>query len=193
MMKKALTTYEIASYCDVSPRTISQLINDGKIKAYQTPGNHSRVKRQDFLEFLKKYNIPIPKELESIDTIEGKKILIVDDDKNMARSIKRILTLKGGFELELAFDGFDAGRKVVYFNPDVVILDIKMPGMDGYEVTKRIKEIPENAHVKIIAISAFFEQEGKNKIIALGADVCLDKPFSKEKLLQAIVEISGDG
>ena len=65
--------------------------------------------------------------------------------------------------------------------------------MSTHSHMEGIKEIPENAHVKIIAISAFFEQEGKNKIIALGADVCLDKPFSKEKLLQAIVEISGDG
>ena len=190
MNKKALTTYEIAKYCDVTPRTITQWISEGKIVAYRTPGNHSRVKREDFLNFLKKYNMPIPKEFEETGADEGKKkILIVDDDKNVARSIERILKLKGGYTLELAFDGFDAGRKVVIFKPDLVILDIKMPGMDGYNVAKRIKQIPEIFHTKIIAISAFFEQEGKDKICSLGADACMDKPFSPEELLQKIKEV----
>ena len=190
MKKKALTTYDIAKYCDIAPRTAIQWINEGKIKAYRTLGNHSRVKIQDFLKFLKENNIPIPKELESIDAKdEKKKILIVDDDKNMALTIERTLKLKGKYKLELAFNGFDAGRKVIDLKPDLVILDIRMPGMDGYEVTKRIKDIPELFHTKIIAISAFFEQDGKEKVMSLGADACLDKPFDKEKLLNVIKEM----
>lgn len=191
MIKKAFTTSEIAQYCQVTPRTVVQWIHDGKINAYRTPGNHSRVKKQDFLEFLKKYKIPIPRELESVHAKGRKKILIVDDDKNMAKSIERILKIKKRYELQLAFDGFDAGRKVVYFQPDLVILDIKMPGMDGYEVAKRIKQLPETAHTKIIAISAFFKQEGKKKILSLGADACLDKPFSREELVDEIKNILG--
>ena len=190
MKKKALTTYDIAKYCDIAPRTAIQWINEGKIKAYRTLGNHSRVKIQDFLKFLKENNIPIPKELESIDAKdEKKKILIVDDDKNMALTIERTLKLKGKYKLELAFNGFDAGRKVIDLKPDLVILDIRMPGMDGYEVTKRIKDLPELFHTKIIAISAFFEQDGKEKVMSLGADACLDKPFDKEKLLNVIKEM----
>lgn len=190
MDEKALTTREIARYCDVTPRTVIQWIGDGKIVAYRTPGNHSRVKRKDFLKFLKNYNMPVPKELEGINGGSGrKKILIVDDDKNMARSIKRVLTLKEDYELEMAFDGFDAGRKVVMFQPDLVILDIKMPGLNGYDVAKKIKEMPEISNTKIIAISAFFEQEGKDKILSLGAEACLDKPFSQEVLLQAIKDV----
>ena len=187
MNKKALTTYEIAKYCDVTPRTVVQWISEGKIKAYRTPGNHSRVKIENFLKFLGTYNIPIPHDFNAlIESTGKKKILIVDDDKNMALSIQRAFTLKGEYELELAFDGFDAGRKVVIFNPDLVILDIKMPGMDGYAVAKRIKEIPETSSAKIIAISAFFDDEGKKRITSLGADACLDKPFSQEELLEKI-------
>lgn len=192
-MKKTLTTYDIAKYCDISPRTAVQWINEGKIKAYRTPGNHSRVEIADFLVFLKEYNMPIPQEFESIAfQNRKKKILIVDDDKNMALTIERTLKLKKKYELELAFDGFDAGRKVFEFKPDLVILDIRMPGMDGYEVTKRIKAIPELKHTKIIAISAFFEQEGKEKILSLGADICLDKPFNKESLLREIKKLLGE-
>ena len=193
MNKKALTTYDIAKYCDVAPRTAIQWINEGKIKAYRTPGNHSRVKIEDFLRFIKKYNIPVPKELAPTDSLnKSKKILVVDDDKNMALTIERLLILKGEYEIELAFNGFDAGRKVVYFNPNLVILDIKMPGMDGYEVTKIIKSIPELAHTKIIAISAFFGQKGKEKVLSLGADSCLDKPFDSEKLIKEIEYLIGE-
>jgi len=190
LVKKALTTYDIAKYCDVSPRTAIQWISEGKIKAYKTPGNHSRVKVQDFLIFLKEYNIPIPKELAEIRIKnEKKKVLIVDDDKNMALTIDRTLKLKNKYEIELAFDGFNAGRKVFEFQPDLVILDIRMPGMDGYEVTKRIKDIPKLSNTKIIAISAFFEEEGKEKIMSLGADSCLDKPFNKEVLIGEIEKL----
>ena len=187
MKKNALTTSDIAEYCDVSPRTAVQWISEGKIKAYRTPGNHSRVKIEDFLTFLKNYNIPIPKEFISTDSQDNKKrILIVDDDKDMALTIERTLKLQSKYDIDLAFDGFDAGRKVIEFKPDLVILDIRMPGMDGYAVTKRIKDIPELLHTKIIAISAFFEEEGREKILSLGANVCLDKPFNKEDLLNGV-------
>ncbi|HBG61979.1 MAG TPA: hypothetical protein DDX37_09145 [Candidatus Omnitrophica bacterium] len=192
MKRKTLTSYDIAEYCDIAPRTAVQWISEGKIKAYRTPGNHFRVKMEDFILFLKEYNIPIPEELEPLDIKnKKKKILIVDDDKNMALTIERTLKLKGRYNLELALDGFDAGRKVVEFKPDLVILDIRMPGMDGYAVTKRIKSIPELSCMKIIAISAFFEQDGKEKILLLGADTCLDKPFDKEKLLGEIKKLLG--
>ncbi len=187
MNKDILTTYDIAKYCKVSPRTVVQWIGKGMINAYRTPGNHSRVKVHDFLAFLKKYNMPVSKELEIFQEKDRKKkILIVDDDRNMALSIERILVLEGKYQLELAFDGFDAGRKVFEFKPDLVILDIRMPGMNGYEVAKRIKEISELESTKIIAISAFFEEEGKDKIMSIGVDTCLDKPYSQEVLLNAI-------
>ena len=182
-----LTTGKIAEYCHVTYPAVLKWIVSGKLKAYRTPGKHSRVKPEDFITFLKEYNMPIPKELELLEHKNGrKKILIVDDDKNMTRSIERTLNLKGEYALELAFDGFDAGRRVAEFKPDLVILDIRMPGLDGYEVTKRIKDIPELSHTKIIAISAFFEEEGKDRVIALGADVCLDKPFETEQLVSEI-------
>lgn len=187
MRMEPLTTGQVAGYCYVTYRAVLKWIVAGKLKAYRTPGQHSRVEVKDFLHFLKEYNMPIPDEF----TMSGsrKKILIVDDDKNMARSIKRILASKEHFELEMAFDGFDAGRKIMELKSDLVILDIKMPGMDGHEVTKKIREIKELSHTKIIAISAIFNQEGKDKVISLGADACLDKPFSEEALLQVVEEL----
>jgi len=186
MKKNALTTYEIAKYCDVAPRTVNQWIKEGKMEAFRTPGKHSRVRIENFLRFLEEYNIPIPQEFKTKNSDAVPKILIVDDDKNMAKSIRRLLALKKNYDLEVAFDGFDAGRKIAVFNPDLVILDIKMPGMDGFEVARRIKQTAETSHTQIIAISAFFNQKEKKEMLSIGAKVCFDKPLDQEKLLEEI-------
>jgi excisionase family DNA binding protein len=187
MNRHPLTTGEVAAYCHVTYRTVLTWIESGKLKAYRTPGNHSRIDPQDFLTFLKEYRMPVPDTFHSQQS-GNKKVLVVDDDKNMANSIQRVLRNTGNFEIEIAYNGFDAGRKFISFDPDLVILDIRMPGMDGYEVAKNIKETSPNP-IKIIAISAFFEQEVKNKIMKCGADICLDKPFNSDALTKAIKEL----
>ena len=108
MNKKALTTYAIADHCQVTPRTVIQWINEGKLKAYRTPGNHSRVQMEDFLNFLKKYNMPLP--VEVIPKTNKKRVLIVDDDKSMVDVIHRILKREKIYDLEVAYDGFEAGE-----------------------------------------------------------------------------------
>ena len=114
------------------------------------------------------------------------KILIVDDDKNTVSSLRRILRTKDGFEVDVAYDGFDAGRKLLEFRPDIVLLDIKMPNLDGYEVTRRIKQNPLTKNVKIIAISGFLHQEGTEKIASLGVGAWLAKPFNPQALMDQI-------
>ncbi len=189
MNQKSLTSGKIAGLCDVSYRSVLKWIEEGKLKAYQTPGGHNRVNVQDLINFLKRYNMPVPDQLRG--SKEKSRILIVDDDKNMVKSIRRALRVTKKFEIETAFNGFDAGRKIYEFRPDLVILDIRMPGMDGYEVTKQIKQEEFGENIRIIAISAFFESEGKGKIRKLGADICIDKPFDNQRLLEAIDELVG--
>jgi two-component system response regulator VicR len=84
--EKPLTTGEIADLCHVHLRTVLQWIHDGKLKSYRTPGNHSRVKVDDYIIFLKQYNMPIPDSLSSRGNT--RKVLIVDDDANMVSSLK---------------------------------------------------------------------------------------------------------
>jgi two-component system response regulator VicR len=186
-----LTTGAIADYCHVTYVAVLKWISSGKLKAYRTPGKHCRVNQEDFLAFLKEYHMPIPEELEAQSQQNGKKkVLIIDDDKNMVSAINRILrSANGKYEVACAFDGFDAGRKVYDFHPDIMLLDIRMPGIDGYEVIKRIKQETANRHIKIIAMSAYFKEDGKKKVVSLGAAACLDKPFESKELLAKIEEL----
>lgn len=184
MAREPLTTGEMAKYCHVTHRTVLNWIEEGKIKAFTTPGGHYRVQPEDFLEFLKCFGMPVPEDFE--EPGKTKRILVVDDDRGMVSAMRRALHLEKDYEIEVAFDGFDAGRQLLEFRPDLIILDIRMPGMDGYEVTRRLRSTKQGRDLKIIAASAYFKQEGKNKVQELGADACLDKPFDVAELLALI-------
>ncbi|MBF0386409.1 MAG: response regulator [Candidatus Omnitrophica bacterium] len=182
--EKPLTTGEVADLTHVHLRTVLQWIHDGKLKAYRTPGNHSRIQVLDFIDFLKTYNMPIPEFL----SLRGstRKILIVDDDANMVSSLKRLFKKDSSFEVDVAYDGFEAGIKLLLFKPDIVILDMRMPGMNGYEVAQKVKRSPNCVHTAIIGVSAYFEEADKRRLLEIGVEACVDKPFNSEALLAQV-------
>ncbi len=192
MQKTSLTTRQIAEYCQVTQRTAVQWINDGKLKFFRTLGQHIRVNRADFLEFLKVHQMPIPEELTaSVETNGKKKILIVDDDKGMVDAIQRLLKRENKYDLEVAYDGFEAGQKFITHKPDLVILDIRMPRVDGYKLCSAIRNNPENKNVKILVISGLMGVKDKDKIMKLGADDYLPKPFDNKELKIKIASLLG--
>ncbi len=180
MKKELLTTGEVAQYCHVTYRAVLKWIVEGKLKAYRTPGQHSRVAVNDFLDFLEKFHMPIPAGLERIT--QKNKILIVDDDQKIAHLVRAALEIDSRYQLDVAYDGFSAGQKFSAFHPDLVVLDIMMPGLNGYEVCANIRKDPANKDVKIIAVSGSFATESEEKILKVGADMCLAKPFDIEQL-----------
>lgn len=187
--KRTLTTYDVAEYCQVSPRTAVQWINEGKLKAYRTPGNHSRVSVDDFVDFLKEYNMPVPEELSTEFFSAKKRILIVDDEPDMVDALERFFKREKIYDLKTAYDGFEAGQKFSVFKPDLIILDLRMPGVNGYKLCANIRNDPANAKVKIIIISgASDEIEAIDK---LGANAYLAKPFKTETLKEKVEALLG--
>ncbi len=184
-----LTTGEVAEYCHVTHRAVLKWIVSGKLRAYRTPGKHSRVEVKDFIDFLAKYNMPVPEHFRLNG--QKKKILIVDDDEEMVNTLKRILKGDEHFEVEGAYDGFDAGRKFSDFRPDLVTLDIKMPGVDGYQVCSYIRKDLVNKDVKILVVSGVLDDAEAKKIMALGADDYLGKPFDLEVFQAKITKLLG--
>jgi len=176
---KTYTTFDISKICDVYPTTVANWIDERKLKAFTTPGGHRRVSADDLKKFLEKYKIPFPAELFSNDK---KKVLVVDDDKAVLKVISRILTKSKNYEIYSTTDGFHAGHLFSEIKPGIIILDIKLPGIDGFEVCRRIREKDKN--VKIIAITGYDSEETRKKIMASGANVYLSKPFKAEELLK---------
>lgn len=116
-------------------------------------------------------------------TIKGVKILLVDDEPHILQFLEMGL-VNEGYEVKTAPDGLAALEAVEKFAPHVIILDVMMPEMDGFEVCKRIKETAE--HIAVIMLTAKDEVRDRVKGLTLGADDYLVKPFSFDELLARI-------
>ena len=113
---------------------------------------------------------------------ENQKILIVDDDSHIAELVDLYLT-KEFFKTRIVYDGIEAVKAFYEFSPDLVLLDLMLPGMDGYEVCKRIKQ---SSNVPIIMLSAKGETFDKVLGLELGADDYIQKPFENKELVARV-------
>ncbi|OUS18965.1 response regulator [Nonlabens dokdonensis] len=114
-----------------------------------------------------------------------KKILIVDDEPNIVMSLEYAFQ-KQGYHVFIARDGSEALVIMEREHPDVVILDVMMPQVDGYETIKIIKENPAFAKARVIFLSAKSKAADIEKGLSLGADQYFTKPFSVKKLIAAV-------
>jgi len=179
MSMDILTVSQASKYCRVSPKTIINWIEAGHIKSYKTVGGHRRIKKEDLDRFLTERGMK-------------KKILVVDDDKIIVETIVQSLEEdEYGYELISASDGFEAGIQVSHFKPDLIILDIMMPDINGYEVCKRIKMDPETKDTKIVVLSAYLDEEGYGKMKEYGADACFSKPLPLPQLKEEVAKLLG--
>lgn len=182
---RTLTTGDIATFCDVNQRTVIRWLDKGVLKGFKLPGRgNNRVKIDDFIHFLKQNGMPIPAEF----ALEGQpKVLVVDDELAVASAIRR--TLKPlSLQIEIANGGFEAGSQLMLIRPDLMTLDLSMPGMNGFDVIRFVRNTEEIAHTRILVISALDETE-LNKAIRLGANGALCKPFDNDTLRQAVADL----
>ena len=186
-MEDVLTVFKASQYCNVSPKTIINWIESGHIKAYKTVGGHRRINMTDLEAFMKKQGIPIP-DKAPLET--KKKILVVDDDPIIVETIVQSLE-EDEFDYEVisASDGFEAGLQVNHFEPDLLILDIMMPDIKGYEVCKKIKDNPDTHNTKIIVLSAYLDEEKFKKMKDNGADACFSKPLPLPQLKDEVARL----
>ena len=188
-MDDILTVFKASKYCKVSPKTIINWIEAGHIKAYKTVGGHRRISQADLETFMRKQGIPIPDE----DVDEGRKrILVVDDDPIIVETIVQALE-EDEFDYEVisASDGFEAGIQVSHFKPHLLILDIMMPDIKGYDVCKKIKTDDETKNTKIIVLSAYLDEEKFKQMKDNGADICFSKPLPLSQLRAEVAQLLG--
>jgi DNA-binding response OmpR family regulator len=113
------------------------------------------------------------------------RVLIVDDDPVIVRLLQINFRLEG-YEVDTASRGEDALEKVRANRPDVVILDVMMPGIDGWEVCRQLKETPAVRHIPVIFLSARAQDEDRQRGYALGVDEYVTKPFDPAHLVELV-------
>ena len=116
------------------------------------------------------------------------RILIIDDEPNIVLALE-LLMKKEGYEVRIVADGERAVQAATEFHPHLILLDIMMPGMDGYEVCQRIRTDALLKDVSIIMLTAKGREVEKEKGLALGADLYITKPFSTRQLVATVKEI----
>ena len=116
-----------------------------------------------------------------------KRILVVEDTWHNRRILRDLLT-RAGFEVLEAVNGEEGVAQAELHRPDLILMDIQLPGMDGYEVTRRIKANPAMQHVPIIAVTSYALEGDEAKTREAGCDAYVAKPFSPRMLLAKVQE-----
>lgn len=184
MKRRIFTTQDVSRMLSCDLTTVIKWVNEGKLKAYKTPGGHRRIEDADLTDFVKKFKLPFPEELKSEN-----RILIVDDDPDFINLAADYLGQIENICLDSASEGFTAGEKVISFNPHVVILDVKLPGIDGYEVCRRIKGKEETKGIKIVVVTAYDSPQDRRNALESGADVYFAKPLKSEQFVSTIKKL----
>ena len=125
------------------------------------------------------------------DALESgkRKILIVDDDEDLVELISDVFIRDSRFEVRTTNNGFDAGMLVKELRPDIVVLDVMLPDINGREVCQRVRSDKTLDDVRIICISGMVEQDKVADLKAAGANDFMQKPFSVEKLVERVCEL----
>ncbi len=170
-----LTTGEIASACQVTIPTVKRWIAEGHLRAFRTAGRHYRITDDELRRFQAALKMPgVPD--------ESPRILIVDDDPQLLDSLVAALSWDQGYKVEAATDGYEGLIKVGIFQPHLLILDLRMPGIDGFHVCRQVKGDPETRRMKVLAVTAYPELNARERILHAGADGFLEKPLQLDEL-----------
>lgn len=189
---QVFSALEVANICGVVNQTAINWIKGGHLKAFTTPGGQYRVYPDDLADFMKKRNMRIPKKLaESCSSLifEKHSILVVDDDLGLNTVVTKFLSNKfedGNIEVFQAFDGFEAGVLMMEKHPKILILDLDLPGVDGFSLCKRIHGDEAFVNTVIIVITALEDGDIENRVKEQGVKFFFKKPLNLAQLAQVI-------
>jgi two-component system, OmpR family, response regulator len=191
--KRVFSAHEVANFCDVVNQTAINWIRQGHLEAYTTPGGQYRVYADVLAKFMQSQGMRLPEEVREILAEQAKieEVLIVDDDQELNDLIKQFLDKRyPEFKVNQAYDGFDAGKAITEYKPDVILLDINLPGVDGYKLCKQIKADENLSRPIVVAISGIADDEVQRRAMEAGADAFVPKPLQLESLPQLIEELA---
>ncbi|MBR4833156.1 MAG: response regulator [Thermoguttaceae bacterium] len=187
-IKTVFTTGEAAKICKVSQQTIIRCFDSGGLKGFRVPGSRfRRIPREHLYAFMKENNIPT-------DALESgkRKVLVVDDDRDLVELLVDVLERDGRFETRAVNNGFEAGMMVKEYRPDLIVLDVMLPDINGKDVCVRVRNDKSLEAVKIICVSGMVEEDKIEELRRAGANDFLAKPFETERLIErlcALLEI----
>ncbi|HMB00102.1 MAG TPA: response regulator [Spirochaetota bacterium] len=159
MENEVIPITQAAKYLNVHINTLRNWIKNNKIQYITTPGGHYRLLKTELIKLMQQYNFPVPEELIS----RKHNIYIIDDNQMFLDVCVEFFRQYPEYRLTTFTNGFDALLKIADQKPDLILLDIYLPKMDGYEFISRLKNNNHLKNIKIIAISNYQNEEPKTK------------------------------
>jgi two-component system, OmpR family, response regulator len=191
--EKLLKISDVAEKAKVLPSTIRHYTDIGLLKfAATTEGGHRLYDEEETLtqmarvKLLSARGLSLPQIRAELGPEAKKRILVVDDEPEVGDLVKDVLSARHPFEIKVAMDGFTAGRMVLDVLPDLVILDLMLPGVNGFDVCRQIRADDALRGSKILAVTGYDTPENIKKIMDAGADAYLVKPFDTRDLVRAV-------
>ena len=178
--KPYLTPNEVAALFMVSPITVRQWAQKGLLKAEVTLGGHRRFLRDEIERFARGHGMTGGLTAAGGDA----RLLVVDDDRQLVSYIGELLSAIEHLQIETAYDGFEAGTKMQTLRPHMVLLDLMMPGLNGFEVCRRIKTDNLTRDARVVTMTGYASAENTDNSLGAGAESCLCKPLDAASLMK---------
>jgi len=183
--KTVFTTGEAAKICNVSQQTIIRCFDSGQLEGFRVPGSKfRRIPRAALYKFMKKNNIPT----EKLD-MGKRKILIVDDDPAVVDLLVDVIGADARFDTRVTSNGFEAGKLAVEYHPNLIVLDVMLPDINGKSVCELIRNDPTLTDIRIICISGMVEEDKIEDLKQAGADDFLQKPLDVDELMRRVCKL----
>lgn len=183
--KKLYTTHEVARLLGVTPITVIRWIESGKFKCFTTVGGHRRIDHDELVRFAQTFNLPWRGDEELMNRKEFV-VLAVDDEPDVLEVLRDMLGTMADVRYIEVSNGFTAGAKLVEERPDMILLDFRMPELDGFEFCRFLRQDPRFKDVPVIAVSGLKGDVEEQKMKDAGVNDILTKPFSMDQLVKKI-------
>jgi CheY-like chemotaxis protein len=165
--------------------TVINWVTKGLLKAHATPGGHRRIALPDLIDFMKRFDMPIPEDLAS----RRRRILVVEDDAAVQRMLTRALKPLEGVDVEACSGGLEALMRIGKEAPDLLILDIRIPQVNGFEVLRLLRGNEQTKPVRIIVVSGEALSRDEEAALRKEADGFFRKPIEVADFRRAAAEL----
>lgn len=193
MNGKLFRTKEAARYLGVSRSSLINWIRQGLIPGGATPGGHYRFTQEQLDAFARERGILTSDEASKREAVNdagaSARILLVDDDPAFHEIVAEALEIFQGYELKCASDGMQGAMLVGAWKPDLMILDIRMPNMNGEELLRLIRNNPETSDAPVVVASAHLSEDSIARLEELSASAILEKPVRIARLIATIQKL----
>ena len=186
MKKHALTTNEAAGLLGFARTSVINWVEKGELKSFLTPGGHRRFEMEDIQAFATKRGIQLDSEEPS--KADMNRVLVVDDDQDFRQFSLETLELAGNFEVKEAVNGIEAALITGSWKPNIILLDLHMPQMDGYEFIEQLRRDEQFKDTKIIVLTAYADEETRAKVGDVHDLIC--KPIGIKDFVNKLRDVS---